>query len=281
MLMPSLSLRARPAKLSIRSLQIAICILQSAAVAAVLHLDAMAGGQEPRWIDARQLGPFVCQAAFSLADCDHLLAELPELQRELSRTLGVPAARHPIQIHLFADAQQHQAYLAQHFPNVPYRRALFVKSEGAGAVYAYRQPDLAVDLRHECTHALLHAVLRDVPIWLDEGLAEYFEVPANERAFRHPYFDSLKWNLRLGIVRPIETLEGRDALANMAAVDYRYSWAWVHFMLHGPEPAHRTLVAYLAELRQSPSAGELSEKLALAVPDPSTRLVQHFKHWHE
>ena len=44
-------------------------------------------------------------------------------------------------------------------------------------VYTYWGDRIQQDLRHELTHALLHSVLKDVPLWLDEGLAEYFELP--------------------------------------------------------------------------------------------------------
>ena len=191
------------------------------------------------WVDKRTIGPFICQATFPLADCEPILKELPELQRELTRTLGIPPTRKPIGIFLFSNAAQHQAYIEQHFPHVPYRRALFIKEGDQAGVYAYRHPELDVDLRHECTHALLHGVLPIVPLWLDEGLAEYFEVPAAQRAFDHPHYESLRWNMRLGMVRSIESLEQRTDLAEMGAFDYRYSWAWVHFMLHGPKAAHR------------------------------------------
>ena len=40
---------------------------------------------------------------------------------------------------------------------------------------------LRTDLRHELTHALLHGVLKDVPLWLDEGLAGFFELPPDAR----------------------------------------------------------------------------------------------------
>jgi hypothetical protein len=120
-----------------------------------------------------------------------------------------------------------------------------------------------------------------VPLWLDEGIAKYFEVPAGKRAFDHPYFDDLKWkwSLRLGMVRSIDSLEQRDDLSQMDAADYRYSWAWVHFMLHGPEAAHQTLVRCLACYQQSTPPGKLSVRLAEAVPNPSEQMIQHFKHW--
>jgi hypothetical protein len=165
---------------------------------------------------------------------------------------------------------------------VPYRPALFILEGGSPGVYTYRKSDLDVDLRHECTHALLHSALPVVPLWLDEGLAKYFEVPAAQRAFDHPYFDDLKWkwSLRLGMVRTIESLEQREDLTQMDAADYRCSWAWVHFMLHGPEAAHRALVQYVASYQQWEPAGKLSLRLAEAVPNPNEQMIQHFKCWH-
>jgi hypothetical protein len=225
------------------------------------------------WSDSRQVGQFVIHATFPLAEYEQLFAELPELQREITRTLGVPPARTPIDIYLFANANQYRSYTQQQFPKVPYRPALFIWDGGAPGVYTYRKPDLAVDL----------PVLPVVPLWLDEGLAKYFEVPAQERAFGHPYFDDLKWkwSLRLGMVRTIESLEQRHDLTELDANDYRFSWAWVHFMLHGPQPAHRALVEYLACYQRSMPAGKLSARLAEAVPNPTDQMIQHFRNWRE
>ena len=85
-----------------------------------------------------------------------------------------------------------------------------MKEGGLAGVYAYRHDGSAVDLRHECTHALLHARLPMVPLWLDEGLAKYFEVPAEQRAFDHPYFGWLRWDMRLGMIRTVSDLEQRQ-----------------------------------------------------------------------
>jgi hypothetical protein len=236
---------------------------------------------ESYWVDSRQVGVFTIKAAFPLAEYDTLFQELPELQRELSRTLGIPPARTPIHVYLFSSAEHYKEYTQQQFPKVPYRPALFIWEGGAPGVYTYRKADLDVDLRHECTHALLHSVLPVVPLWLDEGLAKYFEVPAGQRALEHPYFSDLKWkwSLRLGMVRTIQSLEERDSLEQLDAADYRYSWAWVHFMLHGPVPARAQLVDYLSCYQQSVPAGKLSTRLAHALPNPTEQMIQHFKHW--
>lgn len=236
-----------------------------------------------KWSDTRQVGPFQIQSTFPLAKYEKLFAELPDLQREITRTLGLPPATSSVNVYLFSDEEQYRSYIKRHFPQVPYRPALFVVEGGVPGVYTFEKVDLGIDLRHECTHALLHASLPVVPLWLDEGIAKYFEVPAPQRAFDHPYFDDgkWKWSLRLGMVRSIESLEERDNLADMDAADYRYSWAWVHFMMHGPEPAHEALVHYLACYQQSTPPEKLSVLLAQAVPNPAERMIQHFKHWNE
>ncbi|HEY4235539.1 MAG TPA: hypothetical protein VGM76_19055 [Lacipirellulaceae bacterium] len=233
------------------------------------------------WVDARQVGPFICQATFPLHEYDPLLAKLPDLEREIDRTLGLPPAHEPIYIYLFSDAQSHRQYLHQHFPDVPYRRALFVKEGGLAAVYAYRHDQLDIDLRHECTHALLHANLPTVPLWLDEGLAEYFEMPEDQRATDHPHFGALRWNMRLGMVRSVADLEQRQELVQMGTLDYHYAWAWTHFMLHGPNTAHVVLVDYLADVHRGEPADKFSDRLAKTIPDSTDRMVQHFQRWDQ
>jgi hypothetical protein len=235
----------------------------------------------PAWVDRRTDGPFQTVAAFPLGGFDPVFADLGRLEHELERTLAVPAAEGPLEVFLFADEASHREYLGQLFPRVPYRRALYVQRSGHGAVYAFRHEELPIDLRHECTHALLHSCLAMLPLWLDEGLAEYFEMPENERAFGHPHLTTLKWNLRLGMVKSVETLESKQDLGEMEGVDYRFSWAWVHFMLHGPLAAHRALVEYLADIRRGQPPGKLSQRLRTAMPDVDTRMVQHFKRWRK
>jgi hypothetical protein len=231
------------------------------------------------WVDRDSYGPFQCVAAFSLASLDGVDDDLARLEQELQRTLALPPARDPIEVFMLADEASHRAMLAELFPRVPYRRALYVQREGRAAVYAFRHPDLAIDLRHECTHALIHASLPEVPLWLDEGLAEYFEMPQPERAFGHPSLAAVRWNLRLGMHRTIESLEGADDLSQMGGVEYRFSWAWVHFMLHGPVAAHRALVRQLADLGRGKSETQMSARLRAAIPQLDERMVQHFEKW--
>jgi len=232
-----------------------------------------------RWIDHQSYGPFQCHATFPLGDLTPLFQELSALEIELQRTLAVPPAAQTVDVFLLDNKQMHQELLSQLFPQVPYRRALYVQRGGRGNVYAYRHSELAIDLRHECTHALLHTNLAMVPLWLDEGLAEYFEMPAGQRASDHPHFKKLRWNLRFGMIPNIKSLEAFRDLSQMGGPEYRFAWAWVHFMLHGPLPVHRALVHFLADIRRGNPPGKLSERLYRSLPDLERQMIVHFKQW--
>ena len=143
--------------------------------------DAAAG---PNQLTA---GRLTVRADFSLDGYAARVREIADLDRELHRTLGIPGSRQPIDIQVFGSKQAYAEHLRRHLPKVPYRRALYVQQADRGSVLVYRHPDLATDLRHECTHAILHTSLPSVPLWLDEGLAEYFELPADQRAFDNPH----------------------------------------------------------------------------------------------
>lgn len=247
------------------------------AAAAVAFAAGAAVGQD--WIDGRQVDPFVCRANYRLDADLPLLLELQKLQQELTELLRVQPARESIELFLFSDRGSYGQHFASRFPGVPYRRAMYIKHGGLGMVYAYRSDEFAVDLRHETTHALLHASLPSVPLWLDEGLAEYFELPAGKRAYDNAYQGGLTWRIRLGQVQPLSDLERKRELAEMGRNEYRDAWAWVHFMLHGPPEARTELQSYLAELQLTDQPEPLSRRLERRLPGLEKRLLAHFRTW--
>lgn len=235
---------------------------------------------ETRWPDERTAGPFLCHADFSLDSHTHLLDELARLQRDLVRTLGIAESEQSIHLFLFERQSTYEDYLKLYFPDVPTRRALFIKERGPGMVFAYRTDEFEIDVRHEGTHALLHADLPLVPLWLDEGLAEYFEAPYDQRAFGHPHLAKVKWNLRWGLSTPkLEKLEQLRSLQQMGPSEYRQAWAWVHFMLHGSSTAHEELELFLADIRAQTPPGQLSERLRRRIPDLEQKFEEHFRQW--
>ena len=235
------------------------------------------GATTARWPDEYRAGSFWCHADFPLASHHDLLDSMPRLQRDLVGLLGIRPSREPIHVFLFQRKSTYEAYLKQYFPGVPSRKALFIKNHGPGMVFAHLGDDFETDLRHECTHALLNAALPVVPLWLDEGLAEYCEVPADRRARGNPHLNAVRWSARLGQVPAMESLEGVRDLSAMNRTKYRQAWAWVHFMLHGPADAHEELVRYLADIQSLTPPGELSRRLRTRLHDLERRFAQHFK----
>lgn len=246
--------------------------------AAVSVASATVGADaSPRWVDRGSFGPFQCRATFPLAPLAPVFGDVAKIERDLQRTLGLPSVSTPISVFVLADQRSHREWLRRIYPTVPYRRALYVRRGRQASVHAYRHKDLAVDLRHECTHALLHANLSVVPLWLDEGIAEYFEPPEPQRAFHNPHLTRLKWDLRFGWVRTIKELESNKRLDQMGLREYRSSWAWVHFMLHGPAAAHATLVEYVNDIRRWEPVGRLSDRLEARIAHLDSRMHQHFR----
>ncbi|MCG8586554.1 MAG: DUF1570 domain-containing protein [Pirellulales bacterium] len=244
-------------------------------VLALLTLSESAHAQG--WADRRQIGPVTVRSAFSLTAFEPLLVEVLEVRAALTTHLGVPAVDSPIEIYLLADERSYRRYLGRHFPDVPYRRALFIKARGRIVVLAYRHKDLATDLRHESTHAFLHSALPMVPLWLDEGLAEYFEAPPSVRAGGNAHLNAMRWYARFGRSPSLIRLEAITDLSQMGPREYRESWAWVHFCMHGPKSAHDALVAYLADIRRHTPPGNLSDRLTRSLGSPRAQLAAHLR----
>jgi hypothetical protein len=233
------------------------------------------------WRDTVVLPPFICRAEFSLAEQAWLKDELTRLWTDVRGTLALEPPRRTIDIYLFGDVTTYRRYLETWMPGVPYRRALFVDAGRCGQVFAYLNRELAVDLRHEVTHALLHAELHNLPLWLDEGLAEYFEAPQPRRTWRHAHLAGIDENLRQGLVPRLAALEQLHALGEMGPDEYRDAWGWVHFLLHGPEPVHAELRHYLDNLRAGRTTPALSTRLESRLPDVEAQFATYYRQWGE
>lgn len=243
----------------------------------LLFLSPSTLSAQHRWPDERQAEQFLCHADFSLAARQPLLAELVALQHDLSLVLGAQPPHEYIHLFLFQEKHTYQEYLQQYFPRVPYRRALFIKARGPGMVFAFAGADLEIDVRHECTHALLHAWLTgDLPLWLDEGLAEYFEVARGQRAADHPHHGLIRVAYESGQPPRIEALEALSKVEEMGRAEYRDAWALVHFMLHGPPAAREELLSYLQILHKNEVSEPLSHRLRRRIPDLDRQLAIHF-----
>ena len=204
-----------------------------------------------------------------------LIQDLEALREELSRSLELPLQKQPVTVYLFADEQRYAQYLQTAYPNLPPRRAYFVGTSEELAVYTFWGEKIQEDLRHEYTHGVLHASLKDVPLWLDEGLAEYFEVVDGPKGYNKEYAEHLGEALRKGWRPDIVRLEQMTEVSQMQKADYLESWSWVHFMLHDSEDTRGILLDYLADLRLEARPDPLSGRLQKVLPNVEARFLSY------
>lgn len=177
------------------------------------------------------------------------LVQQQELVSELTG-LQFSGTERPIDVYLFRDLPTMQEFTRQSAPTLANRRAFFVSTPDALRIYACFSPRLAVDLRHEVTHGYLHSVAEDIPLWIDEGLAEFFEVDQcgdegqsdrnGERGspdlkklpqINAPHVQMLVAAMADGSWQPsLQRLEAMVDPMELTQLDYAECWLWTHYL---------------------------------------------------
>ncbi len=235
------------------------------------------GQSTTEWTTQLQAGRFQIHADFDLAGDQFLLAELSGMSASVSEMLKLPEADRPIHVVLFSNAKEYARYIKNYFPTVPERRALFIQGRGPGMLFAHWHAEIHTDIRHEVVHGLLNDQAHPLPLWLDEGLAEYFEVAEKDRLAGNPHLHALRGELDSGYVPALEDLEAVSDIEQLGSVQYRDSWAWVHFMLHRSPQTRRQLVQQLADLRTATPTVPLSRLVAIEIPNWRDEFKTHFR----
>lgn len=223
-----------------------------------------------------RLDQLIVHSDFTLPRRDRLLEEVNALRWDIISKLDLTPSDEPIHVYLFENLDQFKTFIHAKHPDFPDRRAFFVESETQLSVYAPWGEHVAVDLRHEVTHGYLHSMVQNLPLWLDEGLAEYFEVPRGTHGYHRINIDDLLTNLQAGHWRPdIHRLEALKSVSEMGRTEYAESWAWVHLLLETTPERRNLLRGYLASLRHDTTPEPLSARMDLANLDNPQLLLDH------
>lgn len=218
----------------------------------------------------------VIESDFELPRQHRLIEELVAQRTDLAVKLALPTSDEPIVVYLFDSAERFRRFFRTHYPSLPARRAFFVESDTRLAVYAHWGDRVAEDLRHEVCHGYLHAVVPRIPLWIDEGLAEYFEVPRGLAGFNRLHVEHLAALRRERDWKPdLQRLEALTDVGAMSQDDYAEAWAWVHWLLESDQQSADLLRGYLAELRQRGIAAPLSLALRREFPQAGELLLAH------
>jgi hypothetical protein len=223
-------------------------------------------------------GPFLFLSDIKLPPNNPLFQDLTGLPDQIGRELKLANANSLVHVFLFEERDRYEKFMSGKYPWLPKRRAFFVvqpRSRGGAEellVYTFLGERIQQDLRHELTHAVVNSVIKQVPLWLDEGIAEFFETPAANDGLNPQHLRQLRGeNFQPNLAR----LEGLHDVKEMAPAEYREAWAWTHLMLRGGPEAKRVLLDYLRELRSNPQPGPLRSRLVAVWPRPEEALRDH------
>lgn len=218
----------------------------------------------------------VIHSNLELPSSHRLLDDLRQLRGDVLQTLALPPSDEPIHVYLFETERQFDEFMRRAYPKFPTRRAFFVESDTRLAVYAYWGDRVAEDLRHETAHGYLHSVVRNMPLWLDEGLAEYFEVPRGTGGLNRPHAELLLTMLMSQGWRPnLSRLETLTTAGQMRQEDYAEAWAWMHWLLESDPALRIGLQQYLQSLRVQAIYVPLSVVVKSHRPDAEHALCEH------
>lgn len=221
-------------------------------------------------------GQLVFHSDFPLPANHRLLEELTARRVDLEERLGLPGSDEPIHVYLFENAADFKQFVHTRHPAFPPRRAFFLETDTRLQVYAQWGDRVAEDLRHEVTHGYLHSVISDVPLWLDEGVAEYSEAPRGYHGLNRDHLRYLGEQMRGGLWQPdLARLERIGPSRDLTQAEYAESWAWVHFLLESSPERAAALCDYLVALRQKGTAEPISARLARLDADPGQALLAY------
>ncbi len=208
-------------------------------------------------------GPFLIFSNFPMSDEPQAVECLQALERDLKQHLDFRpnAQSDSVEIYVLDDRNAFEHFLKFYFPELPPRRAFFLAQGQHRVVYTYSSPRLPEDLRHEATHALLHGSFGTLPLWLDEGLAEYFETDLAAADSERERIDHFLADLKNGWTPDLDRLQTLSDIRQMTPRDYREAWAWVHLFLNDSSSRKFPLSMTLVEFGASPDRLKLSERL--------------------
>lgn len=229
-----------------------------------------------KWPFELTSGRFQIHSDFELDAKSELLKELDFLSREMEYLLQIPVRDEPIHIVLFEKDSEYRRYMQAYFPALPDRRALFIQDRGPGMLFTHWHADVATDLRHEVAHALVNHGGRPLPLWLDEGLAEYFEIDVGKRLRGNPYHRAIVDAAKRGQVRSLSELASVKQLSQFSDLHYRDSWAWIHFLIHRRSETRQILIRYLQEHATGIEPFDLERALVTKIPQLQAEFEQHF-----
>lgn len=175
----------------------------------------------------------------------HLLGLLADLEDAHAALMSLPFTSGTVDrpVHVFAVGSHHEYALSN---ADPLATAFSVRFQSGYYIVLGPEAIQRVPLIHEYVHVVLHQRYDHLPMWLDEGLADYFSTIERKRGFvvvGTPPEGRLELLRSSGIAIPLRMLfnSRRENVRSDPSSDlfYAESWLLVHMLMRAPKYAPR------------------------------------------
>jgi tetratricopeptide (TPR) repeat protein len=204
---------------------------------------AAGAGAEPRWtvIHSESMTVMGDQSANTLRDVALELEQFRAILGRLSSN-GQPAPAAPTLVYVFGTRKAFEPFLPLHNGKPAQVGGYFQRNVDTNTIALSTEgfADDAAVVFHEYSHLLVGTAVRSIPVWLNEGLAEYFSTFRLKSGGKGA-------NIGLAIARHVQLLRQRFIpLSQLLAVDqsselynegerrsifYAESWALTHYLM--------------------------------------------------
>jgi tetratricopeptide (TPR) repeat protein len=217
---------------------------------------AVPAGAEEKWIEVRT-AHFTVQTPGSEKDGRKIADQFEQIRalfHSAFPTLRTDPAQ-PIVVIAVKSESGMKLYLPEMWDTRGHSHAVGLYQAGFDKHYVILQMDAEGNnpyhaLYHEYTHALIHLNFSNIPLWLDEGVAEYLgNASIGDKESRVGLIDPGNvYVFQQNKPLPIETLFAVDHAspyyneANRTSIFYAESWALVHYLMLSPEARQKQLL---------------------------------------
>jgi Tfp pilus assembly protein PilF len=237
----------------------AALLLSLSLAACAAHAAIPFPSERERWLELRA-DEFTIYSNASEGKTVAIATELLRMRDALGRLTRL-AVRSPLptQVFVFTNERSFAPYrdAAMQRKNA-YVSGIFLGGENGNLILIQADASAGVDrvVFHELTHYFVKNMLRGLPLWFNEGLAEYystFATAGTEVSLGKPIAEHVHW-LRSKPLIPLRelfaTTEDSPTYNETArqGVFYAQSWALVHYLLRGSEERGAQLTTFLGQL---------------------------------
>lgn len=168
----------------------------------------------------------------------------------------------PLQMRVFKDRKSLLNFSKKDFGEVIYMGGYYSSEKNEVVMYEHGNMEgMLALLSHELTHYFTLKIYKSLPLWVNEGFADYIgfsRVRWGKTKGSEPnaaYLKGIRSASDAGTLVPLRTLIGSSQYLEGHQRDLQYAefWGLVYFFLEGAKGQHRPLfLKYMAELKKTP-----------------------------